>query len=40
MIAGGREIDKEYFKFNPIPLGKDASTSFFVSISLNKRTYT
>lgn len=30
MITGGREINKEYYKFNPIPLGKDAYASFFI----------
>jgi hypothetical protein len=30
MITGGREINKEYYKFNPILEGKDASASFFV----------
>lgn len=28
MIAGGREINKEYYKFNPIPMYRDASASF------------
>lgn len=29
MIAGGREIDKEYYKFNLIPQKKDVEASFF-----------
>jgi hypothetical protein len=28
MMAGGREIYKEYYKFNLIPLGKDAGHLF------------
>ena len=29
-MAGVREINKEYYKFNSIPLKKDAEASFFV----------
>ncbi|CAD0006087.1 hypothetical protein FLAT13_03120 [Flavobacterium salmonis] len=34
MIAGGREVNKEYYRFNLIPLGKDAEASFFVGFTV------
>ncbi len=35
MIAGRREINKGYYKFNPIPLRKDASvSSLFMNLSI------
>lgn len=36
MIAGARELNEEYYKLNPIPLGKDASASFFYISNLWK----